>query len=101
MAESLLLGEASTCVARTSRATPSWSPRMRFARAATPSTCSRWSRTATWRCWLAAELAAAAVLLAGCTLPGTEEQAHSAERRPPVVLVVFDEFPADDLLRPD
>ena len=56
--------------------------------------------TATWRCWLAAELAAAA-LLAGCTLPGTEEQAHSAERRPPVVFVVFDEFPADDLLRPD
>ncbi|MET0614783.1 MAG: sulfatase-like hydrolase/transferase [Thermoleophilaceae bacterium] len=54
----------------------------------------------TWRCWLAAELAAA-VLLAGCTLPGTEEQAHSAERRPPVVFVVFDEFPADDLLRPD
>ena len=40
-------------------------------------------------------------MLAGCTLPGTEEQAHSAERRPPVVFVVFDEFPADDLLRPD
>ena len=55
----------------------------------------------TWRCWLAAELVAAAALLAGCTLPGTEEQAHSAELRPPVVLVVFDEFPADDLLRPD
>jgi hypothetical protein len=44
---------------------------------------------------------AAPVLLAGCVLPGTEEQAHSAERRPPVVFVVFDEFPADDLLRPD
>jgi hypothetical protein len=43
----------------------------------------------------------AAALLAGCTLPGTEEQAHSAQQRPPVVVVVFDEFPADDLLRPD
>jgi hypothetical protein len=41
------------------------------------------------------------LLFAGCTLPGTEEEAQSAERRPPVVFVVFDEFPADDLLRPD
>jgi Sulfatase len=73
---------------------------VRFATDATPSRCSRWSRTATWRCWLAAELAAA-ILLAGCTLPGTEEKAHSAERRPPVIFVVFDEFPTDDLLRPD
>jgi hypothetical protein len=54
----------------------------------------------TWRCLLAAELAAAA-LIAGCSFPGHEEPAHSAERRPPVVFVVFDEFPADDLLRPD
>ena len=53
-----------------------------------------------WRCWLAAELAAA-LLLAGCSLPGDEDPAQSAERRPPVVVVVFDEFPADDLLRPD
>src|SRR4051812_25506309 len=101
MAESPRLGEASTCVARRSRATPSWFRRMRSARAATPSRCSKWSRAAEWRCWLAAELVVAAAILAGCTLPGTEEEAHSAERRPPVVLVVFDEFPADDLLRPD
>ena len=44
---------------------------------------------------------AAAVALAGCALPGDEEEAHSEVRRPPVVFVVFDEFPADDLLRPD
>ena len=56
--------------------------------------------TGRWRCWLAAELAAA-VLLAGCSLPGDEETAESAERRPPVVFLVLDEFPTDDLLRPD
>ena len=56
--------------------------------------------TGRWRCWLAAELAAA-LLLVGCSLPGDEEPAESAERRPPVVFIVFDEFPADDLLRPD
>src|SRR3954451_10868266 len=101
MAGSPRLGEASICVAREWRAIPSWSPRARSARAATPSRCFRLSRTATWRCSLAAELAAAALLLGGCLFPGAEEEAHSAERRPPVVLVVFDEFPADDLLRPD
>src|SRR5215210_3923467 len=53
-----------------------------------------------WFYWLAAELVAA-VLLAGCAGIGDEEPAESAERRPPVVFVVFDEFPADDLLRPD
>src|SRR3954451_19873408 len=100
MAESPRLGEASICVERRWRATRSWFRRIRSGRVATPSRCSRWSPTATWRCWLAAELAAAAGR-AGCTLPGTEEQAHSAERRPAVVFVVFDEFPADDLLRPD
>jgi Sulfatase len=56
--------------------------------------------TARRRCWLAAELAAA-LLLAGCSLPGDEDPAESAVRHPPVVFVVFDEFPADDLLRPD
>src|SRR3954464_7562412 len=101
MAGSPRLGEASICVAREWRAIPSWSPRARSARAATPSRCFRLSRTATWRCSLAAELAAAALLLGGCLFPGAEEEAHSAERRPPVVFVVFDEFPADDLLRPD
>src|SRR4051794_1391623 len=101
MGESPRLGEASTCVARGSRAIPSWSPRARSGRAATLSRCSRRSRTAIWRCWLATDLAAAALLLSGCLFPGTEEQAHSAEGRPPVVFVVFDEFPADDLLRPD
>src|SRR3954464_9415539 len=101
MAGSPRLGEASICVAREWRAIPSWSPRARSARAATPSRCFRLSRTATWRCSLAAELAAAALLLTGCILPGSEEPAQSAERRPPVVFVVFDEFPADDLLRPD
>jgi hypothetical protein len=34
-------------------------------------------------------------------MPGDEEVAQSAPRHPPVVVVVFDEFPADDLLRPD
>ena len=34
-------------------------------------------------------------------MPGDEEPAQSAERHPPVVFIVFDEFPADDLLRPD
>jgi Sulfatase len=42
-----------------------------------------------------------ALALAGCNMPGDEEEAQSAPRRPPVVVVVFDEFPADDLLRPD
>lgn len=54
-----------------------------------------WSRS------LAAELLAAAVLLSGCSWIGHEEPASSAERHPPVVVVVFDEFPADDLLGPD
>ena len=53
-----------------------------------------------WRCWLAAELAAA-LLLAGCAGSVTRPAAVTPERRPPVVFVVFDEFPADDLLRPD
>ena len=56
--------------------------------------------TGRWRCWLAAELAAA-VLLAGCSLPGDEETAESAERRPPVVFLVrqFNEGTAnEDLL---
>src|SRR5215212_7456222 len=51
-------------------------------------------------CWLAAELAAA-VLLSGCLGVGDEDTAESAERHPPVVVVVFDEFPADDLLAPN
>jgi hypothetical protein len=50
--------------------------------------------------WLAAELAAAA-LLAGCAGIGDEDPAESTERYPPVVVVVFDEFPTDDLLGPD
>ena len=53
-----------------------------------------------WFSWLAAELAAA-VLLAGCAGIGDEDSAESAERHPPVVVVVFDEFPTDDLLGPD
>jgi hypothetical protein len=56
--------------------------------------------TGRWFSWLAAELAAAA-LLAGCVGIGDEDSAKSAERHPPVVVVVFDEFPADDLLGPD
>ena len=40
-------------------------------------------------------------MLAGCSLPGDEDTAESAPRHPPVVIVVFDEFPTDDLLRPD
>src|SRR3954453_8720004 len=101
MAESRLLGEAFTCVARTSRAIRSWSRRPPCTTGATPSRSWRWGTTARWRCWLAAELAAAALLVAGCRFPGTEESAQPAERPPPVVFVVFDEFPADDLLRPD
>jgi hypothetical protein len=53
-----------------------------------------------WFSWLAAELAAALVL-AGCAGVGDEDSAESAERHPPVVVVVFDEFPADDLLGPN
>jgi hypothetical protein len=53
-----------------------------------------------WFYWLAAELAVA-LLLAGCAGIGEEDTAESAERHPPVVVVVFDEFPADDLLGPD
>ena len=41
------------------------------------------------------------MLLSGCLGIGDEDPADSAERRPPVVVVVFDEFPADDLLGPD
>jgi hypothetical protein len=43
-----------------------------------------------------------AVLVAAVAL-GHDEQAETAaaEPRPPVVLVIFDEFPADTLLRPD
>jgi hypothetical protein len=57
--------------------------------------------TGRWSCWLAAELAAAALLVSGCAWLGDEEPAESAERRPPIVVVVFDEFPADDLIGPD
>ncbi len=53
-----------------------------------------------WFYWLAAELAVALVL-AGCAGIGDEDPAESAERHPPVVVLVFDEFPADDLLGPD
>jgi hypothetical protein len=53
-----------------------------------------------WFFWLAAELAVA-LLLAGCAGIGGEDTADSAEGHPPVVVVVFDEFPADDLLGPD
>ena len=57
--------------------------------------------TARWRCWLAAELAAAAAARRAARCRATRSRRSSAERRPPVVFVVFDEFPADDLLRPD
>ena len=53
-----------------------------------------------WFYWLAAELAVALVL-AGCAGIGDDAPAESPERRPPVVVLVFDEFPADDLLGPD
>jgi len=53
-----------------------------------------------WFYWLAAELAVVLVL-ASCAGIGDEDPAESAERHPPVVVVVFDEFPADDLLGPD
>jgi hypothetical protein len=56
--------------------------------------------TARWFSWLAAELAAG-LLLAGCMGVGDEDSAESAERQPPVVVVVLDEFPTDDLLGPD
>jgi hypothetical protein len=57
--------------------------------------------TGRWSCWLAAELAAAALAVSGCAAFGDEEPAESAPGRPPVVVVVFDEFPTDDLLGPD
>src|SRR5919109_3409015 len=100
MAGSRRLGEASTCVAKRWRAFQSWFPRTPCARGATVLRFSRWRITAGWRCWLTAELLVA-LALAGCNMPGHEEEAQSAPRRPPVVVVVFDEFPADDLLRPD
>src|SRR5215217_6923849 len=100
MAGSPRLGEASICVGKRWRAFPSWFPRTHCARGATGLRFSRWRIAAGWRCWLAAELIAA-LAVAGCSLPGDEEEARSAERHPPVVVVVFDEFPADDLLRPD
>ena len=55
-----------------------------------------------WSCWLAAELAAVA-LFAGCAGLGGDDPSHAVqvERRPPVVVVVFDEFPADSILGPD
>src|SRR5215211_2869268 len=100
MAASPRLGEASTCVAKRWRAIPSWFRRMRCARGGTVSRSSRSRTAAVWRCWLTVELIAA-VALGGCALPGDEDEARSAVRHPPVVFVVFDEFPADDLLRPD
>src|SRR5829696_890382 len=62
--------------------------------------CSRLRMATGWSRWLAAELVAAAVLLSGCSWIGDEEPASSAQRHPPVVVVVFDEFPTDDLLGP-
>src|SRR5215208_2945814 len=53
-----------------------------------------------WFYGLAAELAVVLVL-ASCAGIGDEDPAESAERHPPVVVVVFDEFPADDLLGPN
>ena len=53
-----------------------------------------------WFYWLAAELAVA-LLLAGCAGIGDDAPAEPAEPHPPVVVLVFDEFPADDLLGPD
>src|SRR5688572_18244948 len=100
MAGSRRLGEASTCVAKGWRAIPSWFPRNPCAMGATGLRFSRYPMTGRWRCWLAAELAAV-LLVTGCNLPGDEEPAESAVRHPPVVMVVFDEFPTDDLLRPD
>jgi Sulfatase len=57
--------------------------------------------TGRWSCWLAAELLAAALFLSGCAGFGDEDPAESAERRPPVVVLVLDEFPADSLLGPN
>ncbi|MEA2407853.1 MAG: hypothetical protein QOE69_1972 [Thermoleophilaceae bacterium] len=57
--------------------------------------------TVRWRCWLAAELAAALLLASGCSVLGEDDSTQSVDRHPPVVVVVFDEFPTDDLLRPD
>jgi Sulfatase len=57
--------------------------------------------TGRWSSWLAAEVVAAALLVGGCSWVGDEDPARSAERRPPVVVVVLDEFPADALLGPD
>jgi Sulfatase len=57
--------------------------------------------TGRWFCWLAAEAILLALLVGGCSLGGDDAPARQPERRPPVVVVVFDEFPADDLLGPD
>ncbi len=52
---------------------------------------------------ISALVALAAVVAAGILLVerGTGEASSSAPARPPVVLLVLDEFPTDDLLRPD
>ena len=57
--------------------------------------------TGRWFCWLAAEAIAIALLAGGCSWGGEDAPAQRSGARPPVVVVVFDEFPADDLLRPD
>ena len=51
--------------------------------------------------WLIAAELAVVLLFAGCSAFGDEDEAHSAGRHPPVVVLVLDEFPTDDLLRPD
>ena len=53
-----------------------------------------------WFYWLAAELAVA-LALTGCAGIGDGDVAASAEGHPPVVVLVFDEFPTDSLLGPD
>jgi hypothetical protein len=57
--------------------------------------------TGRWFCWLAAEAIVIALLAGGCSWGGEDAPAQRSGARPPVVVVVFDEFPADDLLRPD
>lgn len=57
--------------------------------------------TGRWSCSLAAEAVLIALLLGGCAWGGDEAPARQPEARPPIVVVVFDEFPADDLLGPD
>ena len=63
-------------------------------------TCSRRRRTSSaWRCWSAALIRPSWLLAVALALTGAP--AAAARPRPPVVMIVFDEFPADAIAHAD